>query len=525
MQRLRFVVLMLVPGLVALLAIAAQAASVTYVIVPAMGPVGTTVTVTGSGCADDNSWLGHDGALAFYNNVGGNFSGAFQVPFDASPDTTFAFTFQVPTDGFSRDGTVLSPLPPGDYLTQIECPNSGGATATFTITTADASCTITGTEADDTLLGTPGDDIICGLGGNDQLRGNAGDDVLFGGPGNDGLFGEAGIDQLSGMDGDDDLRGGAGDDQLQGGEGTDGAFYIASPAAVLVDLANGSATGEGNDQLISIEGVRGSALADTLRGSASNDELLGGDGNDLIVGAVGDDLLGGGAGDDRIAGGPGDDLLVGGVDIDDIDGGDGLDTCYSAGGRRVRCELPVGAETDGRSVPPPPDQPTPDEGGIPNPPAALATTATEASVSSFASVPPVRYWYIGNSDYVYVYNAEATATVNTNQPGPSGWEGQICRFLKFSPATTACRINASINAVTKNQLRWMIYNAKKWQGCAVFIMDYGRHGVFQRRGWKARVAEVYDSGLALPYVTPGLNSHIRVSDPTEAQRRYLTVTC
>jgi hypothetical protein len=123
---------LLLPALAALPAHAQQQLDVT--LSPSAGPVGTTVTASGSNCADSNFWPGgRDGALAFYNNVEGNFSGAFQVPFDVDADTTFSFTFDVPSSGTTRDGQVLDPLPPGDYQVDISCSNDL-ATTTFTIT-------------------------------------------------------------------------------------------------------------------------------------------------------------------------------------------------------------------------------------------------------------------------------------------------------------------------------------------------------------------------------------------------------
>src|SRR4051794_5030958 len=110
-----------------------------------------------------------------------------------------------------------------------------------------AITTITGTTGNDTLLpGTGGDDSISGLEGNDFLDGQGGNDTLLGG------------------DGNDQLRPGAGNDSVDGGLGFDWAYYDLSAGPVLVNLGTGSATGEGTDTLVSIEGVFGSAFNDTL---------------------------------------------------------------------------------------------------------------------------------------------------------------------------------------------------------------------------------------------------------------------
>jgi hypothetical protein len=130
---------------------------------------------------------------------------------------------------------------------------------------------IDGTSGNDTLLGTPGDDVIHGLGGDDFIHAGAGDDVLAGGPGND---------------------------TLDGGTGNDTADYSASTSPVDVNLASGTATGEGNDTLTGIENVVGSAGDDRLTGDATNNTLDGGAGNDTLTGGAGNDVLHGGAGND-----------------------------------------------------------------------------------------------------------------------------------------------------------------------------------------------------------------------------------
>ncbi len=67
--------------------------------------------------------------------------------------------------------------------------------------------------------------------------------------------------------------------------------------------------------MVGIEGLLGSAFADTLGGDGGANQLDGGDGNDGIDGRGGADILRGGAGDDT---------LVGGAGADTLDGGDGL---------------------------------------------------------------------------------------------------------------------------------------------------------------------------------------------------------
>ena len=132
--------------------------------------------------------------------------------------------------------------------------------------------------------------------------------------------------------GDDTLTGGAGADALNGGEGVDLAGYETALAAVRVDMAApglnlGDAAG---DSLDGIEGLAGSAFADTLLGDGQGNRILGGrrarlagradwrrhlhggDGHDRLHGGEGADLLEGGTGNDRLEGGTGDDTVLGG---------------------------------------------------------------------------------------------------------------------------------------------------------------------------------------------------------------------
>ncbi len=258
------------------------------------------------------------------------------------------------------------------------------ATAIGTITPDGDICTIVGTGGADALNGTAGPDVICGSDGNDLINGFAG---------NDTIFGEAG---------DDVLRGGTGNDQFSGGNGVDSASFSLSTTAVTVRLDLGTAAGEGNDSLSTIENVFGSELADTIRGNgganvlqgnggndtlhglagsdpmiggAGNDRMFGGDGNDIMQGNTGNDVLegengndalSGNDGSDQLNGGPGNDSLSGGDDadrlgggagndtlvggpsptratVDDLDGGAGAsDSCFNGPGlpdRKVRCEI------------------------------------------------------------------------------------------------------------------------------------------------------------------------------------------
>jgi Ca2+-binding RTX toxin-like protein len=178
-----------------------------------------------------------------------------------------------------------------------------------------------GDAGDDTLIGGAGYDYIHGGDGNDTavytgstrgvtvdlaqhlaaggdaegntVNGVKGDTLisienLVGSALNDNLFGDAGVNRLSGGAGDDVLGGGAGQDYLDGGAGSDMvAFYDSTQGVVL---ALGQA---GEDTLVSIEGIAGSAFADTLTGDAGDNSLVGQGGDDTLAGGAGNDVLDG----------------------------------------------------------------------------------------------------------------------------------------------------------------------------------------------------------------------------------------
>src|SRR5262249_50169222 len=116
---------------------------------------------------------------------------------------------------------------------------------------------------------------------NDVLEGNDVANVIFGGEGDDVIRGLGGNDTLGGWKGNDTFYGGAGADLIDGGDGFDYARYDDSPAGVTITLRGldraiadgGDATG---DQLANIEGLVGSAFADTLTGDGFVNDLQGG---------------------------------------------------------------------------------------------------------------------------------------------------------------------------------------------------------------------------------------------------------
>ena len=220
---------------------------------------------------------------------------------------------------------------------------------------ADGNDTLIGGLGNDTLRGGAGNDSLLGNEGADQIRGDAGNDTIDGGlildraaytDGNtltyadatapinlnlsgisgDGSVGSGSVQDgfggtdsvrnmpfISGTNYNDTLTGSAanqfeqfegsgGNDTIDGGAITDPIFgrdqnrstYQNAPLAVVVDLAAGTATGgDGNDTLININLVRGSAYNDTLLGSDATsygEQFEGRAGNDTIDGRGGLDM-------------------------------------------------------------------------------------------------------------------------------------------------------------------------------------------------------------------------------------------
>jgi Ca2+-binding RTX toxin-like protein len=215
--------------------------------------------------------------------------------------------------------------------------------------------TIVGTRGDDLLVGTNGDDVIVGLRGFDRIRGRGGDDricgggdsdVVRGGEGDDAIEGDAGSDSahggpgadrillgtgsvegLFGGPGDDwlfggpgsfdGLIGGGGDDLLHGGPGQDLAEFFGAPNGVMADLDAGTATGQGDDHLVAVEGLVGSNFDDVLLGDGVSNLIVAQEGDDVVdtrgsgtLEGLGADLVDGGGGADALEGGAGDDIVT-----------------------------------------------------------------------------------------------------------------------------------------------------------------------------------------------------------------------
>jgi len=160
----------------------------------------------------------------------------------------------------------------------------------------------------DLTAGTATGDGTDSLAGVDVAYGSAFDDVLNGNAKMNILVGYGGNDTISGLGGPDLIGAEAGDDIVDGGKGRDQMYYGDSPSGVHVKLAKGTATGEGNDHLKSIEDVTGSKRADVIVGTSGPNAFTGGSGNDHLFGLGGRDRLIGERGKDRADGGPGKDV-------------------------------------------------------------------------------------------------------------------------------------------------------------------------------------------------------------------------
>jgi len=198
--------------------------------------------------------------------------------------------------------------------------------------------TVIGSAYDDVLTGSSravleifdgdqGDDVINGGAVTDRYNDTNGNRVTYyftdsavevdlalgaasGGGGNDILANITQVyatpfdDILLGSDTDlvEQFYGDSGDDLIDGRGGLDQAVYTETLAAVNVNLATGIALdgSGGTDELIGIEGVRGSSFDDTLIGGHADNGDLPGEGLEFFSGERGNDIIDGGAGFDRV---------------------------------------------------------------------------------------------------------------------------------------------------------------------------------------------------------------------------------
>jgi Ca2+-binding RTX toxin-like protein len=116
----------------------------------------------------------------------------------------------------------------------------------------------------------------------DGVHGSKYDDTIYGGPGDDEINAEAGNDLVDGR---------GGNDLVDGHMGVDTATWSTASTGVIVDLAAGSASGQGVDTIRDVENVTGSRWDDALSGTSGPNVINGSSGVDLCVGNGGGDTL------------------------------------------------------------------------------------------------------------------------------------------------------------------------------------------------------------------------------------------
>ena len=167
--------------------------------------------------------------------------------------------------------------------------------------------------------GTAGD-----AGENDT---HTGVEHLVGGLGSDDFTGSSGNDSFEGGPGNDRFNGGGGDDDIDCGAVFDDDIvdYQYALAAIDVDLAAGTATGDGTDTLTSCDSVIGTPFDDVVVGTDGANTVYGGEGDDTISLGDGFDTAYPWTGQDTVALGAGQDTLV-----DEV-AGDGSNDSFSGG--------------------------------------------------------------------------------------------------------------------------------------------------------------------------------------------------
>jgi len=201
------------------------------------------------------------------------------------------------------------------------------------------------------------------------------------------LHGNAGANAINGGDGEDRILGYAGADVLNGGAGIDTVYYDSSAAGVQVDLAGGTGVGGDaqGDTLIGIEEIIGSGFDDVFGASAAVNDFRGGGGNDTLsyaqsttgiifrlggggevhggwadgdrfsgieglIGSAFADTLSGDAANNTLDGGAGDDAIAGEGSADTLVGGAGIDTAwYDNSGAGVQVSLVTGTGAGGHA--------------------------------------------------------------------------------------------------------------------------------------------------------------------------------
>ncbi len=220
----------------------------------------TGIGNTGFGTATDG--LGGTDTLANISRVIGS-------DYNDSLTGSSALLFEVFEGGLGNDtidGGAIT-----DTLNNINNNRATYQNATGPVVVNLATGTATGADGNDTLINI---NAAWGSSYNDVLTGSDRTDVT------------------------EQFQGRGGNDTIDGAEGYDMVRYDNATAAVSVNLATGTATGDasvGTDSLFNIEGVRGSDYADILTGgNVANDAF------EFFQGMAGNDTIDGGTGYDRV---------------------------------------------------------------------------------------------------------------------------------------------------------------------------------------------------------------------------------
>jgi hemolysin type calcium-binding protein len=100
---------------------------------------------------------------------------------------------------------------------------------------------------------------------------------------------------------------------LVGGKGFDVVSFVRSATGIKANLLVGRSTGQGLDQLATVESIDGSQQRDHLLGDEHTNFLFGGSGVDSISGLSAADFLEGGARASSLKGGAGEDYCLNGA--------------------------------------------------------------------------------------------------------------------------------------------------------------------------------------------------------------------
>lgn len=154
----------------------------------------------------------------------------------------------------------------------------------------------TGSTHNDTIVSSSADNVIDGGSGTDTVSYSAAAhgvviNLAAGTATGDGSDTLTSIENATGSSYDDTIVSSSVANAIDGGSGNDTVSYASASSAVTVNLSSGTATGDGSDTLTSIENVTGSTHADTITGSSAANIIDGGGGTDTIYGGSGADTF------------------------------------------------------------------------------------------------------------------------------------------------------------------------------------------------------------------------------------------